>query len=342
MTKTPSRKITLTGAASLLALSLAAGSAYAQEKDFDIEAQPLAKALLGFNEQSGVTVAAPRDLVADKRSSAVYGEMEPQEALEKILSGSGLQSTELSTGAYTITLASAEVTEPTSAPFRVAGLGQEDGVGRIGRDEDNDADEERVEDTIVVTGTNIRGVENVGAASVTFTRDELATTGFSTLEEVFETLPQNLADIGLGGLFAEGVSTIAAENTQLASGINLRGLGPGSTLVLLNGKRRPLHVNGRIVDVSAIPLSMIERVEVVTGGRSAIYGSDAVAGVVNIVTVNELDGAETQIYYGQASEGAESFNFSQTFGRSFDKGGFVLGYDHRNDGSLDATEAGVL
>ena len=66
MTRLKTTKLSLTGAASLLALSFAAGNAYAEEQHFDIEAQPLAKALLEFNEQSGLTVAAPRELVADK------------------------------------------------------------------------------------------------------------------------------------------------------------------------------------------------------------------------------------------------------------------------------------
>ena len=126
MTRLKTTKLSLTGAASLLALSLAAGNAHAEQQQFDIEAQSLAKALLEFNEQSGLTVAAPRELVADKQAPAVRGEMEPEEALDKILSGSGLKSNELSTGAYTITLASSEVTEPAPQPFRVAQLDQED------------------------------------------------------------------------------------------------------------------------------------------------------------------------------------------------------------------------
>ena len=75
MTRTKHRQLTLTGAASLFALSLATGSAYAQEKEFNIEAQPLAKALLDFNEQSGLTVAAPRELVADDGAHRAVGRL---------------------------------------------------------------------------------------------------------------------------------------------------------------------------------------------------------------------------------------------------------------------------
>ena len=98
---------TLSGAALLLALTLA--PAVAQETEFNIEAQPLAKALLEFNEQSGLTVAARRDLVADKTAPAVHGEMEPEVALERILSGTDLKSTQLSSGGYTITADAADL-----------------------------------------------------------------------------------------------------------------------------------------------------------------------------------------------------------------------------------------
>ena len=102
MTGTNFNAFTLSGATLLLALTLA--PAVAQETEFNIEAQPLAKALLEFNEQSGLTVAARRDLVADKTAPAVHGEMEPEVALGRILSGTGLKSTQLASGGYTITV----------------------------------------------------------------------------------------------------------------------------------------------------------------------------------------------------------------------------------------------
>ena len=107
MTGTNFNAFTLSGVTLLLVLTLA--PAVAQETEFNIEAQPLAKALLEFNEQSGLTVAARRDLVADKTAPAVHGEMEPEVALGRILTGTGLKLTQLSSGGYTITVDAADL-----------------------------------------------------------------------------------------------------------------------------------------------------------------------------------------------------------------------------------------
>jgi outer membrane receptor protein involved in Fe transport len=336
MTRTKSRKFILTGAASLLALSLASGAAYAQKTEFDIEAQPLAKALLDFNEQSGLTVAAPRDLVVDKRSPAVQGEMEPEEALEKILSGSGLKSNELPTGAYTVTLASAEVTEPAPQPFRVAQLDQGDAVRELSdRDE---VDEEARQDVIVVTGTNIRGIAPDSSPVRSFDRQEILNSGASTAQQFIQTLPQNFS----GGANESFVSipgdSAAASNDGNGSSVNLRGLGAGSTLVLLNGRRiAPASNTGGFADVSMIPASAIERIEVLTDGASSIYGADAVAGVTNIVLRDDYEGVEASIRYGTVTQGnLEEFRASLTGGTAWDTGRGLVSFEHYDRDNLDA------
>jgi outer membrane receptor protein involved in Fe transport len=102
-------------------------------------------------------------------------------------------------------------------------------------------------------------------------------------------------------------------------------------------------IDGRVVDISAIPLSVIERVEIVTGGRSAIYGADAVAGVANLITRREFDGLETQAYFGFANEGGgERLQLSQIGGLSADRGGFVAAYDYSQDWTLDLADVGLL
>jgi len=96
-----------------------------------------------------------------------------------------------------------------------------------------------------------------------------------------------------------------AVNTVAGTGVNLRGLGNDSTLVLVNGHRvAPGNLFGNFVDISSIPLYAVERVEVVTDGASAIYGSDAVGGVVNIILGRNLDGAETRARYGRVTNGS--------------------------------------
>lgn len=327
----------------------------AQATEFDIDAQELGSALTEFGVQSGTEVFFVGSELAGKMAPEVDGDYAPREAATLLLADAGIDYRFDAGGALLVgganqakveTLPLDEGSslgeEQTPAPFRVAQLDQEEDVREIEAEEGDLNDGELREDVIVVTGTNIRGVESVGAPAIVFDRAELESTGFSSVEDFFQSLPQNLDEFSADGSLGDGVSRVASANTQGASSISLRGLGAGSTLILLNGKRRPGNINGRAVDVSSIPLNMIERVEVVTGGRSAVYGSDAVAGVVNIVLRSEFDGAETQVSYASGAEGGARLNLSQTFGREFESGGFVLGYNYRNDEELDITDAGVV
>lgn len=149
-------------------------------------------------------------------------------------------------------------------------------------------DETRDLDTIVVTGSRIRRAEIEGPAPVTvITSEQLQREGFSTVYEALNTLTQASGSTQ-NELFQNGF-------TPNASVINLRGLGPGRTLVLINGRRAadyPLPYNGQsnFVNFGNIPSAAVERIEVLAGGASAIYGSDAVAGVVNVILKKNYEG----------------------------------------------------
>ena len=195
---------------------------------------------------------------------------------------------------------------------------------------------------VLVTGTRIPGV-SVPAAMLVLTREEFEDAGYSTLEELFESLPQNFDEITPDGRFAnEGGSLLRGLNNSRVTSIDLRGLGAQSTLILVNGERRAGSIEGRVVDISSIPLSIIERVEVVTGGRSAIYGADAVAGVVNLVTRRNFQGAESTIFYGLADGGGERMQLSQMIGLELGRGSFVGAYDFSRDRPFDLADAGLL
>lgn len=196
---------------------------------------------------------------------------------------------------------------------------------------------------IRVAGTHIRGSE-VAIPMAVVTRGELDKSGFITLQDLFDKLPQNFDEVTPDGRFAnEGGSLLRGQNNARVSAIDLRGLGAQSTLTLVNGSRRAGSVEGRVVDVSAIPLSFIDRVEVATGGRSAIYGADAVAGVVNLVTRREFEGSESQISMGAATDrGGEQLQLSHILGRDTPRWGFVAAYDFMRIWPLDLAEAGLL
>lgn len=339
MTYSIHRKTLSVCAVSILALTVATGDAYAQATEFHIEAQPLSTALLDFYEQSGVTVAAPQGLVANKLAPAVYGEMEADAALGLILSESGLKSAKLPSGAYTITLETVEVTDEQSAPFRLAQVDQGETPGRLIQTESGGSNA-GLNDTIIVTGTNIPGIANSASPVLQFDKEAIRASGRTTLQEFIQTLPVNFA----GGVSDATVGVVsggagAGGNPTDATGINLRGLGNGSTLVLVNGRRIVPSNTGDFVDLSMIPASAIERVEIVTDGASAIYGSDAVGGVLNIILLDEFSGAESRLLARRATQGgAEEYQASQTVGGEWSTGGGFISFDWLSRGNLEASQ----
>ena len=148
------------------------------------------------------------------------------------------------------------------------------GVAVAQEDQDENADD--LLEEVIVTGSRIATVDGFGRTSpVTVVgMDEITSTGLTRVEDILNSLPQ--VETALHSFDANGISGTAS--------IDLRGLGAFRTLVLMNGRRFPPGgVSATAVDVNQIPSAMIERVEVLTGGASATYGADAVAGVVNFI-----------------------------------------------------------
>jgi iron complex outermembrane receptor protein len=189
---------------------------------------------------------------------------------------------------------------------------------------------------IVVTGSSIRGVTNPGSPVITLGREDLAATGLATSSDLARALPQ-VINLGADESRLAGAQDGAA-NTTRVSGVNLRGIGNEATLLLINGRRlAPAGVIKSIYDPNVIPASAIERLEVVVDGASAIYGSDAVAGVVNIITRKDFSGAETLVRYGSA-DGTQQKIASQNFGFTWNGGSVFGAYEHNERDSLAGTD----
>lgn len=153
-----------------------------------------------------------------------------------------------------------------------------------------DADEEARQETVIVTGTLIPQSENlIGTSPVsTIDAEEFDIRGVLRAEDLINTLPQAFG--------AQGAS-LANGSTGTAS-VNLRGLGASRTLVLMNGRRLPYgSTNIAAPDLNTIPTALVKRVDILTGGASATYGSDAIAGVVNFVLDDEFEGAQFEANY---------------------------------------------
>ena len=153
---------------------------------------------------------------------------------------------------------------------------------------------------LVVTGSRIRGVEVVGSTSISLGRELIDAVPAITTSDLMRNVPQV---INLGADETHRGVQGGQGNTTFSSGVNLRGIGGNTTLLLFDGRRMPPQ-GGRGVyfDPNLIPTLAIERVEVVPDGASAIYGSDAIAGVVNLIPRKDFVGAEVRAQYGFADD----------------------------------------
>ena len=181
-------------------------------------------------------------------------------------------------------------------------------------------------DRIEVTGSRIRQVETETAAPVLIiTREAIEKQGFNSVADIL----QNITSAG---------SPALSRTTPLLSGeavggsyIDLRNLGPNRTLVLVNGKRLGISTGG-LQDIAQIPVAMIERIEVLKDGASTIYGSDAIAGVVNLITRRNLDGMRASVYSGQYSQGdGQRDVYDVAIGFGNDKGSVTVGAEYSNE-----------
>lgn len=168
-------------------------------------------------------------------------------------------------------------------------------------------------DSVVVTGSRIRGKNMVSTTPVTtISKETLKLAGTLSVEDVLNTLPQLVA--------GSTKSSNVFGDADATSSLNLRGLGAKRTLVLVNGKRFIGSGPSGVVDVNNIPASLVERVEIITGGGSAVYGSDAMAGVVNFILTDDFDGLLVDAQYGLSGEGdAEVWSGSGTIGGASDR-----------------------
>ena len=181
--------------------------------------------------------------------------------------------------------------------------------------------------TIVVTGTHISGIELETQHPVfKLDRDQIARLGFTSISDVVQTIVAN------GETLNRNINN-DGNGEQL---VNLRSLGPNRTLVLLNGQRFVTDIDGA-VDLSAIPLALVERVEVLLDGASAIYGSDAIAGVINIITRSDFEGGEAGAYLGQNSHGDGTRRaFDASFGHKADRWSVAGGLEYSRDDPIFA------
>jgi iron complex outermembrane recepter protein len=295
-----------------------------QQMQFDIAPQQLSSALLKFSAQSDIQVTVPGQLVEGKNSPGVVGKYKAGSALAILLKDTALRydvvdgSTVVITGPAEHKAAVRNDNQKINDPVLAAAMapsGQEiklaqapsttaqtsaqnPGAVTTTSTSGTSTSSENLSE-IVVTGTSIRGLDAESSLPVTVLKaEDIARTGATSAEDLF----RYISSASSAGSTVQAQAT--GNQTGSISTISLRGLGSGRTLVLINGLRSAPYGGGSTgeagnsVDISSIPVAAIERVEILKDGASAIYGSDAIAGVVNFILKDNFQGVDASVYGG--------------------------------------------
>jgi iron complex outermembrane receptor protein len=332
-----------------LLLSLPAAASDSKSR-FDIPAEDLGKALRDFAVQANCNLSYDPASVKHLQAPALKGEYTAPDALALILRGTHLHAVSINENTIQVLDSASSTTDLNSAaPPAVMHLAyatpdtapSSQTAAQPVSSSSSTTDENKTFglEEIVVTGTNISGVENKTAPILSFDRDAIDRSGYATLSDFITALPQNVKS---GANSPDGQLTGVVDrfnNIENSTAANLRGLGSSSTLTLINGHRVAASSLGSGVDLSMIPLSAVERVDVLTDGSSAVYGSDAVGGVINIVLRKDFNGQETSARLDTLSRGGgEIKQVAQTVGRDWGTGGALAVFQFEDSNVLRADQ----
>jgi outer membrane receptor protein involved in Fe transport len=298
---------------SIVAVALLAGPSVAQGEEakrhkLDLPAQGLGEALKTLALQSGVTIVADTKVLSDKQAPAKRGVYTVEEALRVLLDRTDLTYTRIDGG---FAVRQSRTSGAASSPS-----------------EPQD---------IVVTGSRLRGAA-IASPVVRIGQDDMRNSGQADLGDVVRRIPQNFGGGQNPGI---GMNVPEASGVDIGGGsaINLRGLGSDATLTLLNGRRLAYTAVRQSVDISGIPVAAVDRIEVVPDGASAIYGSDAVAGVANVILRRVYDGLETSVRLAGTTDGGD---FQQQYGalagHQWASGGLFAAYEYGSNTAIRASQ----
>ena len=203
------------------------------------------------------------------------------------------------------------------------------------------AEEEAVIEEVVVTGTRLKTSNtNSSQPIVSVDAETLTRGGQLDISEIINDAPPLLNSVSATNSLDGAASNLDLGSTQNFGGaaLDLRGLGDKRTLTLVNGRRHVSGIEGTAaVDITTIPSALIDRIDVLSGGASAIYGSDAVTGVVNVILKDDFEGMEVSIQGGAAEDGDNNgAKFTFIGGRNFgnDRGNITVAFQYEQDNGL--------
>ena len=349
----------------LLGTTIAAQPAEARsiKYNLDIPSQNLNDALQALALASQHKLLYSSELVDGKKSPALKGQFTTEQAIKALLADTNL-SYEVTSDGLVLIRAADEPPRTSTAPAAtgVDPTGESSAAKEAGKRSSQDsrlaqvdqgkvASEASVEkydeqpsdkklaelDGVVVTGSHIRGAP-LSSPVIEIAQADIKRSGYASVGDVIRSLPQNFS----GGNNPQniGSSPLVNDNSDNAgTSPNLRGLGSGSTLTLVNGHRLADDTTDGGVDVSFIPVAAVERIDVLTDGASAAYGADAVGGVVNFILKRDFNGAQTSALLGNSTDGgAHQIQFNQLLGKAWQSGGAILAYTYDREDPVYASK----
>jgi iron complex outermembrane recepter protein len=304
--------------------------------EFHVEGGDATTTLTEFSRQAHLQLLFDYNVVKGHATRPLDGTYQPADALKQLLANSDLEFDFVNPHTLAVTQKKVASEEPKVA----AAAPRHEPPQRRARSKSpakiTDALGNPL-DVIRITGTYVRDEPPVGEEIVRLSREDIEATGAATPADFLRTLPQAF---GGGPNQDTHIGNEATTNSGLGVGVNLRGLGARATLVLINGRRvAPSGTEGEFVDIENIPLSAIERVDILPDSASAIYGADAVGGVVNFILRDKLDGGETIARGGSGTRGdLQEYLLAQTLGKTWDGGRALISFEFYDRGALPAAD----
>lgn len=303
----------------LVALALgttAQAQQVAQPVQFSVQAGDLVQVINEISRSSGVQIVYDIDLLRGAKAGEVKGALTVEQALDRALSGSGLRWKRVGEATIAIEKGAEKPAgsrkSAAAKPKAAAAEAEEDVVQAL--------------DEMIVVGSRLGGspVESAMPIKV-ITRDDIDRSGASSIAQMLTYLPEVPINNGEERALS-GLSSLAEGANTNSTTVQMRGMPRGTTLVLINGRRAgdsPGFSSSGFFDLSTIPLALVERIEVLPAGSSAVYGGDALAGVINVVLRRDASGLELRIRR-DAADGYGSSQGSAMWGKSWSRGSMTL------------------
>ncbi|MBW4050510.1 MAG: TonB-dependent receptor [Proteobacteria bacterium] len=310
--------------------------------NLDINAKTLRAALVQLAVQARVQLDVAGRLAGRSHASNLKGSYTVREALDKLLKGTALNFVQHGDTVQIKSTSGSGGDSPSEANASsgdppIEAQQSKQGEPRRHMQTGGAAEPTAVElREVTVTGTHIAG-EPPSSPVIKITSQDIERSGYSTIGDLIRSLPENFGNANPQTVI--GSTPNANQSPSGSPAPNLFGLGADSTLTLVDGQRLATDGPFGSVDISLIPLPIIDHIDVLTGGASAIYGSDAVAGVVNIVLRRDFNGAKTTLLGGGTSDGGGTEReFNQMFGKTWRAGGVIFDYEFDKQNPILASQ----